>query len=158
VCSSPAWRLGRVIETRSHAVLHADPTNLLLTRWLSSYRSYGAARRLKHNGAPHTPGPRTSWGPHTIQHSAFNKSHFATRSAHFKNLFNLFLSTRSDRNRFALVSKHGQTPTSRPTVMSKHYSEHKPPGNAPKKQDALIEQAPLGQFDSWWVEIFLSSS
>lgn len=37
----------RVIETQAHAVLHSDPCNLLLTKWLSVYWSYGTQTQLK---------------------------------------------------------------------------------------------------------------
>lgn len=37
----------RVIETQAHVVLHSDPCNLLLTKWLSVYWSYGIQTQLR---------------------------------------------------------------------------------------------------------------
>lgn len=37
----------RVTVTQTHAVLHSDPSNLLLTKWLSVYWSYGTPTQLR---------------------------------------------------------------------------------------------------------------
>lgn len=49
----------RVIETQAHAVLHSDPCNLLPTKWLSVYWSYGTQAQLRLSRPDNT---QSHWG------------------------------------------------------------------------------------------------